>query len=115
MVFLKDGKYCVMRSVFPTTLSGIPLELKRYIFLVPPKMPEQKTRLDGVRLLDQARGKVRLKHYSIRTEQAYVDWIKRYIRFLDKRHLQPKVPFAPPARPGSTQRKGCLEERLVGV
>jgi hypothetical protein len=27
------------------------------------------------RLLDQVRGKIRLKHYSIRTEQAYVDWI----------------------------------------
>jgi integron integrase len=29
---------------------------------------------------------VRLKHYSIRTEQAYVDWIKRYILFHGKRH-----------------------------
>ena len=28
------------------------------------------------RLLDQVRGKIRLKHYSLRTEQAYVDWIK---------------------------------------
>jgi len=26
------------------------------------------------------------KHYSIRTEQAYVDWIRRYILFNDKRH-----------------------------
>jgi hypothetical protein len=26
------------------------------------------------------------KHYSIRTEQAYVDWIKRFIRFHGKRH-----------------------------
>lgn len=31
------------------------------------------------KLLDIVRGKIRLKHYSIRTEQAYVDWIKRYI------------------------------------
>lgn len=38
------------------------------------------------KLLDQVRGKIRLKHYSIRTEQAYVDWIKRYILFFDKRH-----------------------------
>ena len=38
------------------------------------------------RLLDQVREKIRLKHYSIRTEQAYVDWIKRYILFHDKRH-----------------------------
>ena len=38
------------------------------------------------RLLDQVRGKIRLKHYSIRTEQAYVDWIKRYILHFGKRH-----------------------------
>ena len=38
------------------------------------------------KLLDQVRGKIRLKHYSIRTEQAYVDWIKRYILHFDKRH-----------------------------
>jgi len=49
-------------------------------------MGEQKTQPDGVRLLDQVRGKIRLKHYSIRTEQAYVDWIKRFILYFDKRH-----------------------------
>ena len=38
------------------------------------------------RLLDQVRGKIRLKHYSLRTEQAYVDWIKRFIRHFGKRH-----------------------------
>ena len=38
------------------------------------------------KLLDQVRGKVRLKHYSIRTEQAYVDWIKRFILHFGKRH-----------------------------
>ncbi len=38
------------------------------------------------RLLDQVRAKIRLKHYSLRTEQAYVDWIKRYIRHHGKRH-----------------------------
>ena len=38
------------------------------------------------RLLDQVRGKIRLKHYSIRTEQAYLDWIKRFICHFGKRH-----------------------------
>ena len=38
------------------------------------------------KLLAQVRGKIRLKHYSIRTEQAYLDWIKRYILHFDKRH-----------------------------
>ena len=38
------------------------------------------------RLLDRVRDAIRLRHYSYRTEQAYVDWIKRYIWFHDKRH-----------------------------
>ncbi len=38
------------------------------------------------KLLDQVRERLRVKHYSIRTEQVYVDWIKRFIRFHDKRH-----------------------------
>ena len=38
------------------------------------------------RLLDRVRDKIRLKHYSIRTEQAYLGWIKRYILFHNKRH-----------------------------
>lgn len=38
------------------------------------------------RLLDRVRNKIRLKHYSIRTETAYVDWIRRFIRFHQRRH-----------------------------
>ena len=41
---------------------------------------------DAPRLLDQVRAKIRVKHYSLRTEQAYVDWIRRFILFNDKRH-----------------------------
>ena len=38
------------------------------------------------RLLDQVSERLRLKHYSIRTEQNYVQWIRRYILFNGKRH-----------------------------
>ncbi len=38
------------------------------------------------RLLDRVRNKIRLRHYSLRTEQAYLDWIKRFILFHGKRH-----------------------------
>ena len=37
-------------------------------------------------MLDQVRNTIRLKQYSIRTEQAYIDWIKRFIFFHGKRH-----------------------------
>jgi integron integrase len=40
------------------------------------------------KLLDQVRDVLRLKHYSYRTEQSYVDWIKRFILFHHKRHPQ---------------------------
>jgi integron integrase len=38
------------------------------------------------KLLDRVRGVLRLKHYSIRTEEAYVDWIRRFVLFHEKRH-----------------------------
>ena len=39
-----------------------------------------------VKLLDQVREQLRLKHYSYRTEETYIHWIKRYILFHSKRH-----------------------------
>src|SRR5436190_7032403 len=33
------------------------------------------------KLLDQVREVMRLRHYSIRTEQSYCDWIRRYVKF----------------------------------
>ncbi len=49
--------------------------------LIPRVVPNPKARL-----LDQVREVIRVKHYSIRTEEAYVQWIKRFIFFHGKRH-----------------------------
>jgi len=38
------------------------------------------------KLLDRVRDAIRRKHYSIRTEEAYINWIKRFILFHHKRH-----------------------------
>ena len=38
------------------------------------------------KLLDQVRRAIRVRHLSYRTEQTYVDWIKRFILFHNKRH-----------------------------
>jgi len=38
------------------------------------------------KLLDLVRDTIRRKHYSIRTEQSYIDWIRRFILFHHKRH-----------------------------
>ena len=34
--------------------------------------------MPAVKLLDQVREQLRLKHYSYRTEETYLHWIKRY-------------------------------------
>lgn len=38
------------------------------------------------RLLDQVRAAIRVRHYSLRTEQAYVHWVVRFIRHCGMRH-----------------------------
>jgi integrase len=48
--------------------------------------PSNAAAASSPKLLDRVRWHLRVKHYSIRTEQAYVDWIRRYILFHRKRH-----------------------------
>ena len=52
--------------------------------VAPPGLPAPAAK--PRRLLDQVRDRIRVKHYSIRTGQTYVDWIKRYIVYFGKRH-----------------------------
>jgi integron integrase len=47
-----------------------------------PKVPITKE----VRLIEQVRARLRLKHYSLRTEKAYIYWIRRFILANGKRH-----------------------------
>ena len=56
------------------------------------------------KLLEQLRDRIRLKHYSLRTEQAYVQWTKRYIFFHGKRH---------PAEMGKTEVEAFLTALAV--
>lgn len=65
--------------------------------LVPPAEKPKK-------LLEQVRDVIRAKHYSIRTEETYVNWIKRYILFHDKRH---------PLNMGANEVKAFLTDLAV--
>ena len=47
-------------------------------------MPQEKR---PKKLLDQMRDVLRTQHYAIRTENAYVDWARRFILFHQKRVL----------------------------
>jgi integron integrase len=42
--------------------------------------------MPAARLLDRVRERIRVKHYSLRTEDAYLQWIRRFILFHGKRH-----------------------------
>ena len=56
------------------------------------------------KLLDQVQAVLRTKHYSIRTERVYLDWIKRYILFHDKTH---------PAQMGAAEVEAFLSHLAV--
>src|SRR5215213_3353686 len=56
-------------------------------------------------LLEQVRDAVRTRHYSIRTEEAYLRWIREYILFFDKRH---------PAELGAKEVSAFLSHLAVG-
>ncbi|MBW1802067.1 MAG: phage integrase N-terminal SAM-like domain-containing protein [Deltaproteobacteria bacterium] len=56
------------------------------------------------RLLDQVRDLIRVKHYSIRTEQACIDWIKRFIYFHDKKASSAY---------GGIRNRGFFEHQLI--
>ncbi|MEO8162062.1 MAG: integron integrase [Arenimonas sp.] len=49
-------------------------------------MAEPETSGQEPRLLPSVRDKCRVKHFSPRTERAYVGWVKRFILFHEKRH-----------------------------
>lgn len=42
--------------------------------------------MDKPRLIDRVREEIRVRHYSLRTEKSYIQWIRRFILFHDKRH-----------------------------
>jgi integron integrase len=52
----------------------------------PPINPPDASPPAAPRLLDQLRQAIRVRHYAIRTEDAYVGWVRRFILFHGKRH-----------------------------
>jgi Phage integrase, N-terminal SAM-like domain len=48
-----------------------------------------------LKLLDQMREVMRLKHYSIRTERTYCDWVKRFVNFHGMKSREEMLPAEP--------------------
>ena len=46
--------------------------------------------LRSVKVLDQLRERIRYLHYSLPTEQAYVHWVRAFIRFRGSYHIAAK-------------------------
>ncbi|MDK1030268.1 MAG: phage integrase N-terminal SAM-like domain-containing protein [Anaerolineae bacterium] len=45
-----------------------------------------KTHQSSSKLLDQLKDKLRAKHYSLRTENSYTSWVRKFILYHNKRH-----------------------------
>lgn len=71
--------YTGQRSIPHCVVGGIePIEV--------PQRPLRAGAGPKPKLLDQVRDAIRTRHYSYRTEEAYVGWIRRFIVFHHKRH-----------------------------
>ncbi len=53
-----------------------------------PSSLQEKGETAEPKFLDQIRVILRTRHYSLRTEEAYLGWIRRFILFHGKRHPQ---------------------------
>jgi Phage integrase, N-terminal SAM-like domain len=71
------------RQPAPVALSVVPKRDNRVRVAENPPSPTGAAKL---KFLDRVRWHLRVKRYSIRTEQAYIDWIRRFIVFHNKRH-----------------------------
>lgn len=67
-------------SYVPWTGAGLVAEA------IDPPFRDRAVTAGSPRLLDRVRTTMRLGHYSRRTERAYVQWIRRFVLFHDKRH-----------------------------
>ena len=94
--FVIDGNICLiirMQALFSFYSGflferGCPMPTTIPVPLVTPSnTPDnasEQTRHPG--LLEKVRERLRVRHYSLRTEEAYLGWIKRFVWFHDMRH-----------------------------
>ena len=70
----------------------------------PQREEEEGAAKRSPKLLDQLRQAIRTRHYSWRTEKAYVQWVRRFVLFHQKRH---------PAEMGSAELRAFLTHLAV--
>jgi hypothetical protein len=75
----------------------------------PSDLPERADVPRSPQLLDQVREAIRRTHYSIRTEEAYVDWIKRFVLF----HKTAQGEFHHPQEMGAAESEAFLTHMAV--
>jgi Phage integrase, N-terminal SAM-like domain len=81
---LRDAGEYIMETAIPRRINGFHARLENREFSVTPGAAPASP--PKPKLLDQVRQAIRRRHYSDRTEKAYIHWIKRFIFFHNKRH-----------------------------
>ncbi len=74
-------RFVPVRTISRGETASLPHQLPPRVGPTVPAPEERKPKL-----LDQVRAAIRTRHYSLRTEKAYIHWIKRFIFFHKKRH-----------------------------
>ena len=73
-------------SVYSTVISRLFLDIMPDKYNIKNLSGYHSVEKPPKKLLEQVSDVIRLKHYSYKTEKSYVNWIKRYIIFHNKRH-----------------------------
>src|SRR5438105_13141305 len=85
-VFQLPRRYVYTRFARSFSVGACGLPSRKFFDTILGVSPSTAAIASSPKLLDRVRWHLRVKHYSIRTEQAYVDWARRYILFHRKRH-----------------------------
>ena len=84
-------------------------QIEKIVRTVVQSVPRAQSRGDLItpnpklKLLDQVRDVMRLKHYSIGTERSYCDWIRRYVQFHQMHSREDLFP-------GEAKVEACLSD-----
>ena len=92
--------FVLIMLVFASLLCHLDLYCPKEMMFMPANLPKPTAKVVSKpalkttvsdkqpKLLDRVRTTIRLRNYSIRTEEAYVAWIERFIRYHKLRHPQ---------------------------
>ncbi|MBN1775727.1 MAG: integron integrase [Clostridiales bacterium] len=69
-----------------------PRELTQPVFIPPPSKRKKTQQFDVTAILNEAQNSLRLEHYALKTERSYLQWIRRFIQYHNRKPSEMGAP-----------------------